>query len=164
MTYKIQTTKTWQDTMDDLYNEFDLWPGAEDWHARREPGARAGRVLTEDQRRVTLQWYKNGHEVSVSLDTQETPAKNLRALFLCVHDMRSLELRGVDQVVASAYLQIAAPAAELDPWKVLGIRSDAPPEVIKAAGRARLKQHHPDTGDGDTDALATVEAAIEAVT
>jgi hypothetical protein len=49
-----------------------------------------------------------------------------------------------------------------DPYVVLGVRSDAPEEVIKAAYKAQAKRFHSDLG-GDDAEMRRVNAAFEAI-
>jgi hypothetical protein len=49
-----------------------------------------------------------------------------------------------------------------DPYEVLGVRSDAPEEVIKAAYKAQAKRFHSDLG-GDDAEMRRVNAAFEAI-
>ncbi len=49
-----------------------------------------------------------------------------------------------------------------DPFDVLYVTPEAPPEVIAAAYRALSKLHHPDR-NGDTSRMAALNAAYEAL-
>jgi hypothetical protein len=49
-----------------------------------------------------------------------------------------------------------------NPYEVLGVRSDAPDEVIKAAYKAQAKRFHSDLG-GDDAGMKRVNAAFEAI-
>jgi DnaJ-class molecular chaperone len=55
----------------------------------------------------------------------------------------------------SAFEALPAP---LDPWQILGLRSDACEAAIKAAHLALTKQHHPDVG-GSTAKMAELNRA-----
>ena len=47
----------------------------------------------------------------------------------------------------------------MDPFAVLGLRSDAEPEVVEAAIRALRLKHHPDKG-GDPDRFRKISEAV----
>jgi hypothetical protein len=44
-------------------------------------------------------------------------------------------------------------------YSALGIRPGAPLPIVRSAYRNRLRQHHPDTGDGNVAALSFVRSA-----
>ncbi len=50
----------------------------------------------------------------------------------------------------------------MDPFKVLGVTREAPPEVIRAAYGAWVKRYHPDHPDHPEDALSTMQNVNEA--
>ncbi len=49
-------------------------------------------------------------------------------------------------------------------YETLGVDKDATPDQIKRAFRKLAKKHHPDTGDGDMEALAKIQAAYDCLT
>lgn len=99
---------------------------------------------------------------TVTVDRFERPVDNLWALAVGLDDVRLNELRGLDDVARQVYRMLPAPERVRDPYEVLGVRPDAPVEVIDAAYRARAKQLHPDAG-GSTEAMAELNQAYEAV-
>lgn len=113
---------------------------------------------------VTVRFVKDGVPVVLKMDDYQHPPTNLAVLRLCVNDMRMIERRGVSETMKSAYLQLAGPTGPLvrDPWEVLGVRSDAPMEVIEASFRALSRRRHPDHG-GTTEQMAELNAAIERI-
>lgn len=50
-----------------------------------------------------------------------------------------------------------------DPYNVLGVRKDAPQEVVEASYRRLVKEYHPDTGSGDRAKFEEVRNAYERV-
>ena len=96
----------------------------------------------------------------LSLGSQGSPALNLRALGICLEEMRMLDVRGVGGVAASAYMQLAAPQAERDPWEVLGLRPGASRDEVEGMYRIKAKSAHPDTG-GSNEAMAELNNARE---
>jgi hypothetical protein len=144
--------------MDELGETFRLWQ-IRDWSVMpSRPYSRARWPSVED-RRVTLRYVANGQpEIVLTYDLQDRPEDNLRALYLSVESIRKNELRGIGDVVRDAYLQLAAPATQRDPYEVLGVRPDADVAVIDAAYKARAKAVHPDVGGSHEEAKEVNEA------
>lgn len=163
MAYRNNTSKTWAETYRALAKCFAQW-GVKQWLA--EPNVPMQRVnssfLSVPERAVTVRYTKSGsggdREVVLTLDTQDSPASNLRAIYLCIEDMRMIDVRGVGNLVASAYMQLAAPAAARDPWEVLGLRPGASSDLVQAAYKTAAKTLHPDAGGSD-EAMAELNAA-----
>ena len=98
---------------------------------------------------------------TVTIDRFERPVDNLWALAIGLDAIRLNEIRGLDDVARQVYAALP-PASTLDPYLILGIRSDAPKEVAEAAYRALSRYAHPDAGGSDQK-QAVLNAAIEAV-
>lgn len=50
---------------------------------------------------------------------------------------------------------------DFDPFAVLGVTPDDPPDVVKAAWRQRAKEHHPDAAGGTDDEIKRINVAYE---
>lgn len=127
------------------------------------PTSRYGSRFTDTAERfvlVTFDHPQNGY-TEVRVDRFERPVDNLWAIALGLAAIRLNELRGLDDVARQVYAALPAPR-ERDPYEVLGIRPDAPAEVVEAAYRARAKQVHPDHG-GTAEQMAELNAAYERV-
>ena len=161
MSYAIRTQKTWNETLAVLAETFRKW-GVRDWTVI--PVRIDGRKSWWDQaeRKVTVVFTKGTQDQRFSLASQERPVDNLRALYLGLESMRMNETRGIGDVVREMYLQLPAPSKGRDPYEVLGIRSDAPLEVIEASWRALAKRAHPDAGGSDA-AMKEINAAWEKI-
>ena len=48
-----------------------------------------------------------------------------------------------------------------NPWKLLGIKTSANPEEIKAAYKIKALKYHPDKFDGDAEMFVLVKSAYE---
>lgn len=172
MTYTMETPVPWAKTRRGVENS--LWS----WHAkdvsiecRAHPNRydkRANLVdrrdvaWTAETRRVTVSFlHHSGQRITVSEDRHESPADNLRVLYLCLDAMRLNEKRGFGDVMANAYLQLQGPAGE-SPWDVLGLEPGASTESIERRYRALAKRYHPDTG-GTTEEFVNLQRAYEAV-
>lgn len=152
----------WSDTRIDLAECFLKWgTHRDDWAVERDRKARDRRgFLSAAERLVTVWWVHPGTDkrITLSCDENSTQPDNFRALYLCIEALRMQEVRGVGDMMATAYAQIAAPDTARDPYKVLGVRSGAPPEVIEASYKARAKLAHPDKG-GTVEDMAALNAA-----
>lgn len=158
--YRVTTEKTWSQTHKELATEFDRWGRlrrkAVSWSVENMRG----------QALVILRYRHAGEpEVELKMGRQRRAEDNLRVLYLAVEALRLNELRGIADVVREAYLALPAPVVERDPYEVLGIRSDAPPELAHGAYRALAKLYHPDNGTSpDAAKMAAVNAAYAALT
>ena len=148
----------WHRTIQDLEHCFEKW-GVEDWQTRpMRPGKRT-LGLTPDERRVRVDWTTaDGRAVQLSCDAHGTPSENLRALYLGIDGLRLNEVRGLSEMHASVYAQLAS-GAEKAAHEVLGIGEDASAEVRRAAYKALAKIHHPDVEGGDAAKFREIEAA-----
>lgn len=161
--YRIRTDKSWSATNQELRRCFDQW-GVHEWAVEANvPRQRsASWNLTKLEAAVTVVFTKDGRQIVLSLDTQSRPVDNLRALYLCLEDMRMLDARGLAQTAQSAYMQLAAPKAERDPYEVLGLRPGATAEEINGIWRIKSRSAHPDAG-GSNEAMAELNAARDAL-
>lgn len=159
--YTITTDKSWSRTKSELADCFAKW-GVRDWEANANvmESRTENQTLSQTERGVTVRYIKGGKTVTLSLNTQERPVDNLRALYLCIEDMRMIEARGLADTVQSAYLQLAAPAAAFDPWELFGLRPGAGRDEIEAMYRVKARQKHPDAGGTDEE-MAQLNAARE---
>lgn len=159
--YKPPRTYGWYHEYDQLAQEFAWW-GISDWSAT--PNVMLSRAnssnLTRQERAVTLTFVKDGRTVTLPMADYETATMNLKVLALCIRDMRMIERRGVSETLQSAYLQLAAPERERDPFEVLGLRPGASADEIEAMYRVKAKTAHPDAGGSD-DAMAALNRARE---
>ena len=158
---------TWSQTMVDIKETFYRW-GVAEWNIE-SPAQRRGdyarRGLAPEQRLVQLSFlHPKGHRVELESSAQDSPAANLRVLYLAAEGLRMNEVRGLADVMTAAYLQLAPPEGSIqrDPHEVLGVRPDSPPEVVEAAYRALARVRHPDAG-GTDELMAELNKAFAAV-
>ena len=148
--------------MQELEDQMRLW-GVTQWETNYPKGARSEAwSQQEEDRTVKLTYNKNGKTVTLVMGKQNRAVDNLRVLYLAVEAMRLNERRGISDVLASAYLQLAAPTQEIDPYELLEIRPDASLEVAEAAYRAKVRNIHPDKG-GSTQHMKALNRAIEEI-
>ena len=162
--YVNPSKATWNETVDRLRAIFDAWGiPHEDY-----------RVTTgTEPRQRNSEWYGgwamveyrppgSPNMVKMFLDSQSSPAKNLSAIAITIEGIRMQERRGLGGIAAAHYLALAAPRTERDPYEVLGVRSDAPIEVLEASWKARARTLHPDAG-GNEDDFKELGAAWERI-
>ena len=164
--YVHHTDKTWSQLEQLLADCFDKW-GVREWEARS-----AGRMLRtakyseqdETTRAATVEWRPRGaaDTITLTLSEQARAVDNLAVLVIGIDQMRLNEKRGLTNVMQQAYLQLAAPPRERDPYEVLGVRRDSPREVLEASYKALAKSRHPDAGGSD-EAMAELNAAYERI-
>ena len=157
-------TVGWNDTITDLERSFERW-GVESWQTLPQRPGRRTVGLEADERRVRVMWtLPDRRQVALACERWETPAENLRALYHVIDSMRLAEVRGVSELMASAYAQLGerAGGGGRAPHEVLGIAPDAGEEVRRAAWRALAKKHHPDVG-GDPARFREITDAYQAL-
>ena len=137
----------------DLINSFEKW-GVEFENFNIETavsGAARNRHQDRPDNRVTVSYRPPDRQevVKMTLDTQDTPAKNLSAIAITIESIRMQERRGLGGLVEAHYLALAAPVTTRDPFEVLGLRPDAPADLIEAAYKTLAKVRHPDAGGSD---------------
>lgn len=170
--YTITTQKTWAQTRDDIAECIAQWSRyastAIHWSldCLAPPSQAKSATLPTDQRAVTVTFThpRTGRRVQIRADDQRRPVDNARKAYLILEDLRMIERRGFAEQMASAWLQIEGPAGARarDPYEVLGVRADSPPEVIEGAYRALAKRHHPDAG-GDADTFKAIQGAYQQI-
>ena len=152
--YRVGTKKTWEQTRRDLEECFRKW-SVIDWNIIAEP---------KKSKLVSIRFVLRRKEVRLTMEQEWYAKDNLRRIYLALDDMRMIEVRGLGDVVQEAYLQLAAPCGhqKRDPYEVMGIREDAPPDLIEVVYKTLAKKLHPDTG-GTAEAMAELNEAYEAV-
>ncbi len=157
MSYILHTRVPWAQTKRQLEDCFYKWgaPAFNIWPSRIADARSDPRVIVEFT-------HPKGNTVSLTMDDQETAEDNLRVLFLALDAMRMNEKRGIGDVLGDAYLQLAAPEKQRDPYEVLGIRPDTPETVMEASYKALAKVHHPDKG-GDPEQFKELNDAYERI-
>lgn len=173
MPYSLTTKQTWAQTIDDLAEVFRKW-GIASWSVEpASPGRRAANWnQTLAERTVTLRYTHQGRQVTLAMRDQNRAVDNLRVLYLAVDAIRMNEVRGIAELVASAYAQLPGPGAppatraattpSEDPYAVLSVERSASLDLIERIWKARLRAAHPDHG-GSSEAAARLNAAMDAI-
>jgi len=153
---------TWAKTMSDIEDTFRKWKVA-DWTTKpmRELDKR-NHYWAPEECAVEVQFVLRGDTVKLTCAAQPYYADNFRVLYYAVEAMRMNEDRGLTNIMRDAYMQLSAPKAERDPHEILGVRPDAPSEVVAASYKALVKQYHPDVG-GDAAKFKEVQDAYERI-
>ncbi len=161
MKYTMNTDKSEAATRREIAEEFRKWnprygePIIETYDF--PPPAEVG--ASEAMVRFVLR----GKPITVQCSSQYGYRDNLRCCFYAIAGMRMNEVRGIADTMANAYLQLAAPERQRDPYEVLGIRPDTPETVMEASYKALAKVHHPDKG-GDPEKFKEIRDAYERIT
>lgn len=154
--YNLRTEKSPEDTMRELWRTFEQWPDAEFMHARN---------LKDVNQTAEVYFEFRGEPVRIKYGAQWRYRDNLRAIYLTLESLRMAYKRGLGDILTNTVSQMLAlgeGARQRDPYEVLGVRPDAPIEVVEASYRALAKAAHPDAG-GSTDAMAELNDALERV-
>jgi hypothetical protein len=147
--YKLTSKYSWLENRSLIADEMRLW-NIKDWIAEQVGNA------------ARLTYIHHGKTVELLMDKQDKPKDNLRVLYLAVRSMRLNEVRGISDVVGSAYIQLNAPVTDKNPYEVLGIYQDAPLEEAEAIYRIKAKRMHPDQG-GDPQKFKELQIAIDKI-
>lgn len=150
----IRTRKTSADVRQVVRAEFRRWGMSPDeyeiWPKEPDGGAQ-------------IDFWRDGKKQTLRCKKARDFAGNLFALWRVIEALRLAQQRGIlDTLVMAGLAMLPAGAAQVDPYELLGIRSDAPTTVIEAAYRARAHDLHPDKG-GDTEAMKALNDAYERV-
>lgn len=152
VSYKIPTTKTATETRADIKSTFAKW--------QHHLGDAIDYTISGNRAEIeaVIEYTLPGQpKRTLRHSAQDTYAKNLRVLWLALDDIRMADVRGMTEIYQAAYLAIEAPKGR-DPYEVLGVRADAPREVIEASYKALARSAHPDNG-GSTEAMAELNDA-----
>lgn len=156
MSYRMHTRVDTERTRREIEGELRRWRQVSDYEIPLR--------LERSQTQAFVRFVLRGIPITIECSTQASYGSNLRCVFYAVQAMRMNEVRGIADTMKNAYAQLAAPAAERDPYEVLGVRPDAATEIIKAAHRTLVKRLHPDVaGPGSADAFKEVEDAMERI-
>lgn len=164
MRYTNPSKATWEQNAQRLRETFDKWGvGFEDWtvECEIEPQRRNGYHGLAGA--VTVHYRLPGRQnvVTMKLDSQDTPAKNLSSIAITIESIRMQERRGLGGIAAAHYLALAAPLTARDPFEVLGLRPDASVQQIEIMYKALARDVHPDAG-GSEEAMKELNEAKEA--
>lgn len=173
MAYKLTTDKTWAQIDADVREQLSRWGAATYSLSRPNASTETKQVKatamfqTPEQALVVVQAdWKSGRQLRLSYNKQARAVDNARVLFLAIESLRLNEVRGIDDVLREAYLQLPAPenAVRLrTPYEVLGIGEGTSIDVIKLVFRTKAKALHPDTGGetADPEAMKELQEAYE---
>ncbi|QSX00883.1 J domain-containing protein [Haloterrigena alkaliphila] len=113
---------------------------------------------------VVIYFEGDGQQFAVPCDRWNNLRDNAQAIAKYLNAKRALERYGV-QTVESEFSTQALPSGDEDavaasepPHEILEVAPDAAADVVKAAARAKKKEHHPDRG-GDREQFQRVVEA-----
>lgn len=166
MAYSLRTDKSWAETERDIRETFRKWGVTKFEVLSGLRGVQAARYAQDRaQAEVAVNFWHpaSGALVPVTSRSQQRAVDNLRVCWLALEALRMNEARGISEVMREAYLALPAPVRERDPWEVLGVRSDTPLEDVEAMYRSKAKRLHPDTGNGDEEAMKELNRAMDRI-
>jgi len=115
-----------------------------------------------------LRWTDGDEQFAVACDASPRLRDNVRTVYRWVHETRMRGNRPVktgDTEFAAARLppgdgdDVAVASSSATPaHEVLGVRKDAPEDVVKVAARAQKADRHPDNGGSREEFQEVVEA------
>lgn len=157
--YHITTNMSWSRTQNDLAYCFEQW-GVTEWKTDYPTGARSENFNQSDEARtVTLTYKKDGQTFTLKMGKQARAVENLRVLYIAVDAIRMNERRGIGELMASVYLQLAAGNEyKKSPYEVLGLSEGLPLTVYEAMYKDLALKRHPDRGGSEKDMLELNEA------
>lgn len=177
MPYSHTTRKTWAQIKSEIVAELKLW-GASTYSIQAgtasangvesvTPSARINQTPEEATVTLVVNWPERTKRAPLTIryNKQARAVDNAAVILLALHDLRLNEVRGLDEIMREAYLQLpAGPTAKIkrDPYVVLGVTKDTPELVVKAAYQALAKAAHPDAGGSD-EAMAELNEAYDVV-
>ena len=158
--YHITTNMSWSRTQNDLAYTFQQW-GVRDWDTDYPRGARLeGFNQSLADRTVTLKYTKDGQKFVLSMGKQARAIDNLRVLYIAVEAIRMNERRGIGELLASVYLQLAAGVSgKRSPYEILGLAQGLPLTVYEAMYKDLVRKNHPDVG-GSEEKMVELNNAI----
>jgi|SRR3990167_587675 len=158
--------KTWSEEKAAITDVFRKW-GVSQWELSCEFwGQKADNYLqTKQQRTVYIKFgHPDGQLIQLKMDDKSRAIDNAQQMRLGLEEMYGIWRRGLENMVRTAYMQLAAPEAFRDPYEVLGVRADTPIDDIEAMYLVKAKRVHPDApGGGDEAAMKELNLAIERI-
>lgn len=166
-TYPVNRPVSFTDALNDLMNEVRRTDGNDlriDHGGQSDVAGKplAGKREPEDPG-VVVRFRRRGKAYAIACDRYNDRAQNLRAIAKTIEATRGIERWGAVTGEQAFKGYEALPAHEPEepprpPHEVLGLASDAPPEVVEAVFRALALKHHPDKG-GDARKFAAISNA-----
>ena len=113
---------------------------------------------------VALYFKRRGRPQAMAVDVYLTPVENMRALCPCVDALRTMDRHGAVEVLEKVFLGFTGlPPAPKDRtwWDILGVKREAPLDVVKQMWLEGAKRWHPDAAGGDAETMALINRAWE---
>ena len=150
----LYTKRTADLIKSDIREEFRLWGMDRDEYDIFPAGGH-----TE----AAIEFWLNGKKQVIKCSKAWEYRSNLVGLLGILRALRLAHQRGIlEELASAAVAMLPAGPQHRDPYEVLGVRSDAPLEVIKASYRALAGGAHPDKG-GDVEKMKELNEALERI-
>lgn len=178
MAYTLTTDKTWAQTEAELKTCLKRW-GAKEYSVARgspkpnqqppgmksvgdTPAPRGTETPEEATVTLVIRWAEPTRpDLTLCYNQQRRAVDNIRVLYLACEALRLNELRGIDDLLREAYLQLPpASGAEviLDPYAFFGVARDVEKDDLNALVRSRSAR-----AQGDQDAQKKINLARDAI-
>lgn len=112
---------------------------------------------------VAVYWKRRGKRQCIAVDRYDRVAGNLAAIAATLDAMRAIDRHGGAQILDRAFTGFIALPAPEQPFQVLGVSANATRREVEEAHRRLSMKHHPDRPDGNTDLMARINAARDAI-
>lgn len=162
MARDYRTDKTWSQVHRELSDEFRRW-NVQQWDVQCTNWGQKATNWSQDSKEATVFLkftHPDGTTIQMRMDARSRAIDNLHQLTLGIGEMRNLHRRGLENMVRTAYMQLAAPEMMRDPYEVLGVRPDEDLDFIEAAFKIKAKKLHPDVEGGSDAAMKELNLAI----
>lgn len=129
----------------------------------RQDGMPCANARQPNDRGVAVYFRYKRKPMCFACDRWGNIEDNLHAIAKTIDALRGIERWGTGQMVEQAFTGFTALPAPEQPWQVLGLDTSTPTLAqIEEAHRRLAMQHHPDRG-GDTQQMARINAARDAL-
>lgn len=137
-------------------------------HLKRDPNKPYADASFDDPG-VVVRFTKDGEQMAAACDRWDNPRDNAKDLAKYLNETRMQEQRGT-VTAQSEYEKLRLPSGDdttlvdgRQPHAVLGVSRNASEAEIRRAFREKIKQAHPDTGDGNGERVQTLKEAKDAL-
>lgn len=109
---------------------------------------------------AAIYWRKGKDTRCMAIDRYDRVQDNIAAIAATLEAMRAIDRHGGASILDRAFMGFTALAAPVSWWQVLELKGpNASADEIQTAHKRLSMKHHPDRPDGDTEKMASINAA-----